>query len=142
MTLPDLSTTDIPAILWTLVVMSVFVERVLSLVFEHRAYLQYLDGRGLKELISFLVSLVACHQYGFDALALLMGKTEGNWVGLMLTAGVVAGGSKASIGMFHQLLNVRSAAAKEQAVIREERIVRMKVEQGVSDEKKTGEPRG
>jgi hypothetical protein len=130
MALPDLSSTDIPAILWTLVVMSVFIERALSVVFEHRAYLRYFDEKGLKELISFLASLIACYAYRFDAFGLLMGRADAGLVGLVLTAAVVAGGSKASMSMFHQLLNVRSAAAKEQAAIREDRL-RLQVRAGV-----------
>jgi hypothetical protein len=135
MSLPDLSDPNIPAVLWTLVVMSVFVERLLSLIFEHRAYLRYLDGKGWKEPISFAVSLFACAAYGFDGFGLLMGSEEAGWVGLVLTAAVVSGGSKASIALFHQLLNIRSTAAKEQAAIREERIARVQAERRLAQEK-------
>jgi hypothetical protein len=39
-----------------IIVLSFFVERALSLIFEHRLYIEHLDEKGLKEPIAFGLS--------------------------------------------------------------------------------------
>ncbi len=96
-----------------LVLVSLFVERALALVFEHRWYLDNLDGKGLKPVIAFAVALYVCWYWKFDAVSVIVLQETTSWPGYVLTAGVIAGGSKASIKLFHDFLNIRSRALKE-----------------------------
>lgn len=100
-------------ILITIIVLAFFVERALSLVFEHRIYVAKLDKVGLKEPIAFLVSLAVIWYWQFDALSILLHADEASKWGYIITAAIVAGGSKASIALFHDLMNVKSKASKE-----------------------------
>ncbi len=67
----------------------------------------------LKEFIVFVLSLVICWVWKFDAVSIIMLSERTQLAGIIVTAGVVAGGSKASIALFHDLLKVRSSANEE-----------------------------
>ena len=49
----------------------------------------------------------------FDALAIIFSREETSWVGWLITAGVVAGGSKGSIKLFRDWLGWKSSAQKQ-----------------------------
>ena len=100
-------------VLITIIVLSFFIERVLSLVFEHRIYVNNLDKKGFKEPIAFIVSLVVVWHWQFDALGVILKADQTSPLGYIITAAIIAGGSKASIKLFHDLLNVKSSALKE-----------------------------
>lgn len=91
-----------------IIVLSFFVERALSLVFEHKLYLDRLKDKGLKEPIALALSYAVVSGWNFDALAVIMRSDENTMLGYLLTAAIVAGGSKASIKLFHDLLDVKS----------------------------------
>lgn len=99
-------------ILITIIVLAFFVERALSLVFEHRYYVKHLGKKGWKEPVAFLLALVVCVGWKFDAIAVLLYGDSPTPVGYGITAAIVAGGSKASIKLFHDLMKVKSTAAK------------------------------
>jgi hypothetical protein len=98
------------------IVLAFFVERALSLVFEHRVYINHLDKKGFKEPIAFGLSLVVCVGWRFDVIAVVLYGDAPTIAGYAITAAIIAGGSKGSIKLFHDLMNVRSTAAKELAV--------------------------
>lgn len=75
----------------------------------------------LKELIGFLLSLLICWVWTFDAVSIIMLKERTQVAGIFVTAAVVAGGSKASIALFHDLLKVRSSANEERRKYREQK---------------------
>ena len=58
-------------VLVTIIVLAFFVERALSLLFEHRAYIEGLEkrNRNYKELIAFAVSFLVCWEWQFDAVS-------------------------------------------------------------------------
>jgi hypothetical protein len=60
-----------------------------------------------------VLSLVICWVWKFDAVSIIMLSERTQLAGIIITAGVVAGGSKASIALFHDLLKVRSSANEE-----------------------------
>lgn len=91
-----------------IIVLSFFVERALSLVFEHRLYVRHLNDTGLKEPIALALSYAVVSGWQFDALAVILRADENTWWGYLITAAIVAGGSKASIKLFHDLLKVKS----------------------------------
>ena len=67
----------------------------------------------LKEFIGFVLSLVLCWGWDFDAVSIIMLSERTQLAGIVITAAVVAGGSKASVALFHDLLKVRSSANEE-----------------------------
>lgn len=86
-------------------------------------YLREMDARArrrrrlaslpIKEAVAFALAALICIQREFDAVAIiLLAPTTTTW-GAILTGAVIAGGSKASIKLFHDLLNVKSQAMRE-----------------------------
>ena len=67
----------------------------------------------LKEFLGFVLSLIICWVWKFDAVSIIMLSERTQLAGIVVTAAVVAGGSKASIALFHNLLRVRSSANEE-----------------------------
>lgn len=102
-------------ILIAIVVLAFFIERALSIVFEHRWFVDKLGKRGLKEPVAFLVSLAIVRYWNFDAIGVVFHADTATWWGYLVTAAVVAGGSKASTKLFHDLLEVKSKAVREAA---------------------------
>ena len=94
------------------VVLSFVVERGLALIFEHRWYVARFKERGLKAPIAFGVSLLICISWNFDLVSVLLKSEAVGFVGMVLTAGVIAGGSKASIKLFRDIMDVQSDAAR------------------------------
>ena len=95
------------------VVLSFVVERGLALIFEHRWYVARFKQTGLKAPIAFGVSLLICINWDFDLVSVLLKSEAVGFVGMLLTAGVIAGGSKASIKLFRDLMDVQSDAARD-----------------------------
>lgn len=100
-------------VLAAIVVLSFFIERALSLLFEHRLFVKTLAQKGLKEPIAFLVSLAVVRYWNFDALSVIFHSDTATWWGYAITAAIVAGGSKASIKLFHDVMGTKSAALKQ-----------------------------
>ncbi|MCP4262968.1 MAG: hypothetical protein GY774_36470 [Planctomycetes bacterium] len=67
----------------------------------------------LKEFIVLVLSLAICYVWKFDAVSIIMLSESTQLAGIIVTAAVVAGGSKASIALFHDLLKVRSSANEQ-----------------------------
>jgi hypothetical protein len=102
-------------VLITIIVLSFLVERALSLLFEHRLFVARFAARGVKEPIAFLTSLGVVAYWQFDAVGVILHADQASPWGYALTAGIIAGGSKASIKLFHDLMNVKSTAEKERS---------------------------
>jgi hypothetical protein len=100
-------------LLVALVLLSLFLERALALLFEHRWYLENFDGKGFKTVIAFGVALYVCWYWKFDAVSIIVLRESTGWAGYVITAGVIAGGSKASLKLFHDFLGIRSTALRE-----------------------------
>ena len=105
-------------VLMAIVVLSFFLERALALVFESRLLVDKLSKRGLKEPITLALALAVCHHWDFDAMSVLFVRERTSFFGHLLTAAIVAGGSKASIKFFHDVLNVKSTAEDEREKVR------------------------
>ena len=97
-------------VLATIIVLSFFVERALSIVFEHRLFIKSLDEKGLKEPIALVASFMVVRIWNFDALSIVLNSDKTSWLGYLITAAVISGGSKASIKLFHDVLKTRSTA--------------------------------
>lgn len=97
-------------VLLLITVLAFFVERALSLLFEHRLYITHFNDKGLKEPIAFIVSFGVVWYWNFDALGALFQAERTSLWGYLITAAIIAGGSKASIKLFSDLLKIRSTA--------------------------------
>lgn len=69
----------------------------------------------LKEFVGFLVALIICWAWDFDAISIILLNDQTRLVGVVATAAIVAGGSKASIALFHDVLHIGSNASKERS---------------------------
>lgn len=100
-------------VLIVIVIASFLIERALALVFESKWLVEQLSSRGLKEPIAFAVSFVVCRHWDFDAISVLFGKGGSQQWGHVLTAAIIAGGSKASLVLFHNVIGAMSNAEAE-----------------------------
>lgn len=100
-------------VLITIVVFSFFIERALSVVFESSIFIERVKRKGSKELIALIASIGICWAWDLDALTIILASSEHITVGgTILTGAVVAGGSKASIALFKDMLGFMSSAEK------------------------------
>lgn len=77
------------------IVAAFVVESALDALFGWKVYVKLLGGRGLKVPISYGCSLMACKLGGIDPFAMAAVDPERvTWFGLLMAAGLVAGGSK------------------------------------------------
>lgn len=67
----------------------------------------------VKEIVAFVLAAGVCIAWDFDALSIILLSEHTSLAGAVLTGAVVAGGSKASIRLFHDLLGVKSRAMQE-----------------------------
>src|SRR5688572_30407452 len=99
-------------VLATIVILSMIVERTLSLLFESRFFIEKTENvRAIKETISFAVSAAVCVYWQFDAVTIIIVAGDKMTIpGMILTGGIVAGGSKGSIKLFRDWLGFMSNA--------------------------------
>ncbi|MBI2745232.1 MAG: hypothetical protein HYX45_06570 [Burkholderiales bacterium] len=95
-----------------LIVLSFLVERALALVVEHRFFVAKFNKKGIKEVLALIVSYLVVRGIEFDVFAIVFKQDEISRWGIFMTSAVVAGGSKASVKLFHDLLGVKSQAQK------------------------------
>jgi hypothetical protein len=100
-------------VLVAIIVLAFFLERGLALLFEHRWYIKRLDQKGFKEPIAFLVALLICVTWQFDAVSAVILTEKTYFLGYLVTAGIIAGGSKAAIKLFHDVMGVKSSALQQ-----------------------------
>ena len=97
-------------VLMTIVVLSFVLERALAVLFEHKAFLKRFDGKGVKEIIATAVAVAVCIFWRFDAVSMIVLTDHTTVFGEALTGAVIAGGSKASLKLFHDVMDIRSSA--------------------------------
>lgn len=111
-------------VLVTIVIFSFFIERALSVVFESRGFIKMYgaedEKKGLKEIIALALSIAACVYWQFDALSIVtMSHEQMQIPGFILTGAIVAGGSKASIKLFQEMMGFMSnAEAKRKGIVK------------------------
>lgn len=97
-------------VLAAVVVLSFVVERALAIVFEHRYFLAHFSKLNIQEAIAFLVSFAICRHWDFDLVSVVLSAEKSSILGHVITAAVIAGGSKASIKLFQDVMGVKSSA--------------------------------
>ena len=91
-------------------VVAFLLERALALLFETRVFIKHAQGKSLKELIAFVGGVLVCWYWDFDAFSMIFLKENVTILGVVLTGGIVAGGSKASVKLFRDVLRFKSTA--------------------------------
>ncbi len=102
-------------VLITIVILSFFIERALSVFFESGIFIKKTKGKkGVKETISVVVSIAVCWAWDFDALTIILVSSDHmTYGGIIITGAIVAGGSKASIALFRDVMGFMSNAEKK-----------------------------
>ena len=127
------------------IVLAFLLERALAIVFESRWFVHHLIDRRVpsdrdselggnangnastaakfpvREFLAFVLAAIVCVRLDFDALAIIFLQPQTSLAGEIITGAVVAGGSKASIALFQDLLNIRSSAVEEKKKLDAER---------------------
>ena len=101
---------DMFKILWFITALAFMLERALAVLFEHRWWLKIREKfhlKGIKEIIAVLVAYGVCCWAQFDALAIMFRKDEPTTITLLLTAMIIAGGSKGSVKLMQDYLDIK-----------------------------------
>jgi hypothetical protein len=100
-------------ILIILIVISIFIERALALLFESKIYIEYVKKINLKEIIALGAGVIFCFIYDFDVFSLILNQNSvGNYFGYFVTGTLIAGGSKVSIKIFRDIFKIMSNEEK------------------------------
>lgn len=90
------------------VVVAMVLERALSVPFEWGLIKDFLDRSKLRAPLAFLAAWAVCWQMKFDLLAILSNNKTEVWnafsIGVLVTAAVIAGGSKGAVLLFQGVL--------------------------------------
>ncbi len=119
---PNLFTLDwerLFEVLIGIVVLAFMLERALAPLFESRFFIKRFDKKSLKEPIAFLIGAIVCRIWDFDALSMIFLKGKTTLFGAVVTGAIVAGGSKASLKLFHDIFNVMSQAKRDELKAKE-----------------------
>ena len=99
-----------------LVILSLILERALAVVFEWSVWREWLVAKKLRAPIALGVAYVICIWADFDVLSVLFAKENGYSgdfsLGPLITAAVIAGGSKGAILLFQGVLGFGRDAVK------------------------------
>ena len=102
-----------------IIILAFAVERVLALFFESSLFLNFHikrkkeDKGSFKATIAFVLASLICIYWQVDILAVLLSHEHISIAGAIITGFIVAGGSKASIALFRDVLDVKSNAYKK-----------------------------
>ncbi len=100
-------------VLIAIIVLSFLIERALAILFESRFFINRYKEKSLKEIIAVIAGAIVCWYWDFDALSMIFLKESVTVFGTIVTGAIIAGGSKASIRLFKDLMGVKSLAQKE-----------------------------
>ena len=130
----------------TIVVFSFIIERILAVVFESRIFINWAEEtkeikeikqgdevivkgikgkpkkQGIRELIAVLISVFFILWIKFDVISvILQSSQEATMPGMVITAFLIAGGSKASTSLFRDVLGFMSSAERERKINKEKK---------------------
>lgn len=88
-------------------------EKYLALMARRHHRRRTLSRWPIKEALAFVLAAGVCLAVDFDAVAIIILSPQTTTWGAILTGAVIAGGSKAAIALFHDLLKVRSQALQD-----------------------------
>ncbi|MCP4246087.1 MAG: hypothetical protein GY778_03470 [bacterium] len=91
-------------------VVAIIIERALSVIFQSSIYIEYVHKSGMKETIALAVSIAVCAAWKLDAMGMIILTATTTVPGYIVTGALVAGGSKGSVKLFQDMLNLQSSA--------------------------------
>jgi len=101
-----------------LVILAMLLERGLYFIFDYSKWRDWLEGKGVRAPVAFLMALFVCWWYDFDILAVLLDPEAVTPFGIIITATIVAGGSSAAIVLFQDVLRFGRAAQTDMREMR------------------------
>jgi len=101
-------------VLTVIVVLSFLLERSLAPLFESRAFIKNFQGKNIKEIIAVGLGVAVCWYWQFDAISTILVTEKTTLFGEVVTGAIIAGGSKASVKLFRDILGWKSTAYREQ----------------------------
>jgi hypothetical protein len=104
-----------------IVVLAFIVERALALIFESKLYITLCSDWNIKEFITLGICFVITWMWNFDGLSVILHGDKPTFIGRLLTAGVIAGGSKAALKLFRDVMGVENEQAR---IARQQRATR------------------
>lgn len=96
------------------IVLAFVVERSLAVVYESKPFVRFSlkrkksDKGDFKSFGAFVLSALVTMLFQIDLVAVILSHAHTSLVGELLTAAIIAGGSKASITLFRDILDVKS----------------------------------
>jgi hypothetical protein len=109
-------------VLVTIVILSFLMERALAVFFETRIFISKAAEKSVKEFLAVIVGAIICIIWKFDAFSMILLQEKTTIFGAVMTGAVIAGGSKASIRLFRDVLEFRSSAESERQAKLKKRI--------------------
>ncbi len=100
-------------VLSVIVILSFLLERALAPFFESRLFIGRFKQKGLKEMIAVILGAIICIVWKIDAISIIVLNDGMTYFGEILTGAVIAGGSKASIKLFRDVMGFKSSAQQE-----------------------------
>lgn len=97
-----------------IILLAFVVERALAMVYESTPFVKFslkrklADKGDFKTLGAFILSSLVTMLFQIDLVAVILSHAHTSLFGELLTASVIAGGSKASIALFRNILDVKS----------------------------------
>ena len=96
-----------------IILLAFVVERALAMVYESTPFVKFslkrklADKGDFKTLGAFILSSLVTMLFQIDLVAVILSHAHTSLFGELLTASVIAGGSKASIALFRNILDVK-----------------------------------
>jgi len=112
-----LSWPAITEVLTAIIVLAFLLERALAPLFESSWFVNWIRSaegthrEDIKPLTAFVLSAMVCIAWGFDAVSIVLLQESSTVLGAILTGAVIAGGAKASLRLFRDILHVRSSVS-------------------------------
>jgi hypothetical protein len=97
-------------VLLTIIVFAFFIERALSPLFESRYFIKRYKEKSVKEVIAVILGVTICWMWKFDALSFVIPGETTTIPGYFITGAIIAGGSKASVKLFRDIMGAKSTA--------------------------------
>lgn len=94
-------------VLWGLaivVILSMVLERALQMPFEWGPIQGFIETKKLRAPIAVIVAALICSSAGFDLISVIASRNATTWHGVLITAALIAGGSKGAILLFQGIL--------------------------------------
>lgn len=106
-----------------LVILAFFLERALALVFELKWYGLVFGEWKIKPLLAFALAAFVCFYYDFDVVATLLEPQAVTLTGILVTAAIVAGGSKVALQLVQEIWGFNPAARETRKIQHKERLL-------------------